>query len=147
LEGEGFVKKLFLLRRNKTKMIVYSLLKVLSIGLIIIVCKWWKELSVKLQFDMVDDVKTATHILIKEYNDSYQIVEKQQDLSFYYYLLKYSHNSQTGQYSVRKYAHPPISQIHALYFGSKSGFINDQQASSLRQLYGKCQLSIPMVRL
>ena len=41
LEGEGFIKKLYLLKKNSSKIKVYNLLKILTCGMITILCFWF----------------------------------------------------------------------------------------------------------
>ena len=153
VEGECKIRTLASIKMKTSKLIFFTILCILTAGIIALAAKWFVKLQRWLLY-IPCDLREATHLFVQNNDDTYSIVilkvHPQDKIYPYYFMnrhLKYLYHQSLSTFQAAEFTFPAnISQKDIInkFF---NGIDTDEKLSRHRKLYGKCLIEIPLPKL
>ena len=76
IESDQHLKKVRYLQLNRSKLLCYYISCVITCGAMYLLCRWILNLKIKMMYDFVQDLNSATHLLLENWDNINEIVPK-----------------------------------------------------------------------
>ncbi|EAR90948.2 E1-E2 ATPase family protein (macronuclear) [Tetrahymena thermophila SB210] len=155
IEGECYIQEVYALKQQQYKQFLVILLNIITFGGYYLLENWYERSLLKLRYCYTDDIKQATHFLIVQLDNTFQIVKRndimipeeenfeiqlQSAISFDNRFLRYIYSEEEKYFKCIHFNYTNFLEKNQL--GRKG--LNQQQLQLLEQCYGKCIMQIPI---
>ncbi|KAL4491580.1 hypothetical protein ABPG73_013383 [Tetrahymena malaccensis] len=155
IEGECYIQEVYALKQQQYKQFLVILLNIVTFGGYYLLESWYERSLLKLRYCYTDDIKQATHFLIVQLDNTFQIIERndimipeeenfeiqfKSAISFDNRFLRYIYSEEDQYFKCIHFNYTNFLEKNQL--GRKG--LNQQQLQLLEQCYGKCIMSIPI---